>query len=56
VVGSHSSTLGAAWRRLTTSAIAPAFTTSNTLLGVAQLGYDGQPIEIDLTGALPQRA
>ncbi|MFJ4789678.1 RidA family protein [Streptomyces sp. NPDC088794] len=45
--------LGAAWHRLTTSALGPAFTTASTLLGVAQLGFTGQLIEVDLTVALP---
>jgi hypothetical protein len=30
-----------------------AFSTASTLLGVAQLGYPGQLIELDLTAALP---
>ncbi|MFD9353482.1 RidA family protein [Streptomyces sp. NPDC060031] len=46
--------LGAAWRRLTSSVIGPAFTTASTLLGVAQLGFGGQLIEVDLTASLPQ--
>ncbi|MER6197848.1 Rid family hydrolase [Streptomyces sp. NPDC001586] len=45
--------LGAAWRRLTDSALGPAFTTASTLLGVAQLGFTGQLVEVDLTVALP---
>ncbi|MCX5528687.1 Rid family hydrolase [Streptomyces bobili] len=45
--------LGAAWRRLTNSVIGPAFTTASTLLGVAQLGFGGQLVEVDLTVALP---
>ncbi|QNA77584.1 RidA family protein [Streptomyces sp. So13.3] len=45
--------LGAAWHRLTGSALGPAFTTASTLLGVAQLGFPGQLIEVDLTVALP---
>jgi enamine deaminase RidA (YjgF/YER057c/UK114 family) len=45
--------LGIAWRRLTESALGPAFTTASTLLGVAQLGFTGQLIEVDLTVALP---
>ncbi len=53
VVSAESAVLGAAWRRLTSSALAPAFTAASTLLGVAQLGYEGQLIEIDLTAALP---
>ncbi|MBC6463625.1 RidA family protein, partial [Actinomadura sp. HBU206391] len=28
-------------------------TTASTLLGVAQLGFPGQLIEVDLTAALP---
>jgi enamine deaminase RidA (YjgF/YER057c/UK114 family) len=46
--------LGAAWRRLTSSVIGPAFTTASTLLGVAQLGFSGQLVEVDLTASLPQ--
>jgi enamine deaminase RidA (YjgF/YER057c/UK114 family) len=46
--------LGAAWRRLTGSVIGPAFTTASTLLGVAQLGFSGQLVEVDLTASLPQ--
>lgn len=45
--------LGAAWSRLTESALGPAFTTASTLLGVAQLGFPGQLVEVDLTVALP---
>ncbi len=52
VVSAETAVLGEAWRYLTTSALAPAFTTASTLLGVAQLGFEGQLIEIDLTAAL----
>ncbi|QES59368.1 hypothetical protein DEJ51_33070 [Streptomyces venezuelae] len=45
--------LATAWRRLTGSALGPAFTTASTLLGVAQLGFAGQLVEVDLTVALP---
>lgn len=45
--------LGAAWHRLTNSALGPAFTTASTLLGVTQLGFPGQLVEVDLTVALP---
>lgn len=45
--------LGVAWRQLTDSALGPAFTTASTLLGVAQLGFTGQLLEVDLTVALP---
>jgi enamine deaminase RidA (YjgF/YER057c/UK114 family) len=44
--------LAAAWRRLTGSVIGPAFTTASTLLGVAQLGFAGQLVEVDLTASL----
>ncbi|MEU3186481.1 RidA family protein [Streptomyces sp. NPDC006923] len=53
VVSDDVTVLGSAWRRLTHSAIGPAFTTASTLLGVAQLGFSGQLIEVDLTAALP---
>jgi enamine deaminase RidA (YjgF/YER057c/UK114 family) len=45
--------LAAAWERLTASVIGPALTTASTLLGVAQLGFAGQLVEVDLTAALP---
>ncbi|HEY3684215.1 MAG TPA: RidA family protein [Streptosporangiaceae bacterium] len=46
--------LGGVWDRLTASALGPAFTTASTLLGVSQLGFAGQLIEVDLTAALPR--
>lgn len=49
VVSTDSDDLGAVWRRLMASPLAPAFTTASTLLGVAALGYRGQLIEVDLT-------
>ena len=52
VVSDDTAVLAAAWRRLTRSVIAPAFTTASTLLGVTTLGFPGQLIEIDLTAAL----
>lgn len=45
-------TLAAVWDRLTSSTIGPAFTSASTLLGVAQLGYPGQLVELDVTAAL----
>ncbi|MFI1628176.1 RidA family protein [Streptomyces noursei] len=45
--------LGIAWGRLTASVLGPAFTSASTLLGVAQLGFAGQLVEVDLTAALP---
>ncbi|WP_103352367.1 RidA family protein [Amycolatopsis sp. CA-128772] len=53
VVSDDRAVLGAAWERLTQSPLGPAFTTASTLLGVAQLGFRGQLIEVDLTAALP---
>ena len=52
VVSDDSRVLATAWEQLTTSPIGPAFTTASTLLGVAQLGFVGQLIEVDLTVAL----
>ncbi|MFI1825297.1 RidA family protein [Streptomyces sp. NPDC020412] len=54
VVSSDEVVLAKAWDRLNESVIAPAFSTASTLLGVAQLGYPGQLIEVDLTAALPE--
>jgi enamine deaminase RidA (YjgF/YER057c/UK114 family) len=53
VVSERTEDLGAAWARLTASRIGAAFTTASTLLGVVQLGFAGQRIEVDLTVALP---
>ncbi len=53
VVSDETEILGNAWRQLTGSMIGPAFGTASTLLGVAQLGFQGQLIEVDLTVALP---
>ena len=52
VVSADRGELGAVWKRLTGSTLAPAFTTASTLLGVAALGYPGQLVELDLTAAL----
>lgn len=52
VVSAESAVLASAWRHLAATDLAPAFTTASTLLGVSQLGYDGQLVEIDLTVAL----
>jgi enamine deaminase RidA (YjgF/YER057c/UK114 family) len=52
VVSADSGVLATVWDRLDASALAPAFSTASTLLGVAALGYRGQLIEIDLTAAL----
>ncbi|OLF10401.1 RidA family protein [Actinophytocola xanthii] len=53
VVSADRSVLSAAWDRLTHSPVGAAFTTASTLLGVAQLGFPGQLVEVDLTAALP---
>ena len=53
VASADNAVLSAAWRLLTASVIGGAFTTASTLLGVAQLGFRGQLVELDLTAALP---
>lgn len=53
VVSDDGSVLGAVWERLRQSPLGSAFTTASTLLGVAQLGFRGQLVEVDLTAALP---
>ena len=52
VVTEDRTVLSSVWTRLTSSPIAPAFTSASTLLGVAQLGYPGQLVELDVTAAL----
>lgn len=52
VVSPDSAVLAAVWDRLNKSALAPAFTTASTLLGVASLGFRDQLVEVDLTAAL----
>lgn len=52
VASNEQKVLGHAWARLVESALGEAFTTASTLLGVAQLGFSDQLIEIDLTAAL----
>jgi enamine deaminase RidA (YjgF/YER057c/UK114 family) len=51
VVSDSQPILAAVWRQLTQSPLTAAFTAAATLLGVAQLGFPGQLIEIDLTAA-----
>jgi enamine deaminase RidA (YjgF/YER057c/UK114 family) len=41
VVSDDERVLGAVWRRLNASALAAAFTSASTLLGVAKLGFPG---------------
>jgi enamine deaminase RidA (YjgF/YER057c/UK114 family) len=45
--------LSRVWSVLTGSPVAAAFTAAATLLGVAQLGFTGQLVEVDITAALP---
>jgi enamine deaminase RidA (YjgF/YER057c/UK114 family) len=52
VVTADRAVLSSVWDRLTASEIGPAFTTASTLVGVAQLGYPGQLVELDVTAAL----
>ncbi|MEV4252713.1 RidA family protein [Spirillospora sp. NPDC049652] len=52
VAADEQKVLGRAWARLAESPLKEAFTTASTLLGVAQLGFSDQLIEIDLTVAL----
>ena len=44
--------LAAVWARLGVSTVAAAFTSASTLLGVSQLGFPGQLVEVDVTAAL----
>jgi len=44
--------LAAVWAALRASPIAEALTSASTLLGVAQLGFTGQLVEVDVTAAL----
>ena len=52
VVTDSRPTLAAVWDRLVKSEIGAAFTSASTLLGVAQLGYPGQQVELEVTAAL----
>jgi enamine deaminase RidA (YjgF/YER057c/UK114 family) len=52
-VASHDrAALSDVWTSLTSSAVADAFSSAATLLGVAQLGFAGQLVEVDVTAAL----
>ncbi|GAB3980595.1 RidA family protein [Plantactinospora veratri] len=53
VVSADRNVLAEVWRRFQASSLAPAFTSASTLLGVAQLGFPGQLVELDVTAALP---
>jgi hypothetical protein len=53
VVSAEGADLVRVWDRFLASPLAEAFSTASTLLGVAQLGYRGQLVELDVTAALP---
>ena len=53
VVSPNRDDLSLVWTMLRNSAIATALSTASTLLGVSQLGYPGQLVEIDVTAILP---
>jgi enamine deaminase RidA (YjgF/YER057c/UK114 family) len=52
VVSTNRDDLSLVWTVLRNSAAASAFSTASTLLGVSQLGYPGQLVEIDVTAIL----
>lgn len=52
VVSPNRDDLSFVWTILRKSIIAPALSTASTLLGVSQLGYPGQLVEIDVTAIL----
>jgi enamine deaminase RidA (YjgF/YER057c/UK114 family) len=54
VASSDQAVLASVWQRFRQSPLAAAFTTASTLLGVAQLGFTGQLVELDVTAALPR--
>lgn len=47
------SALAQVWQRFQSTPMQAAFTSASTLLGVTQLGFPGQLIELDVTAALP---
>jgi enamine deaminase RidA (YjgF/YER057c/UK114 family) len=51
VVSPSQQDLAEVWTRLRESPLAAAFTSASTLLGIAQLGFSGQLVEIDVTAA-----
>ncbi len=52
VVSGERDDLATVWTALRSSPFAPALSTASTLLGVSQLGFAGQLVEIDVTAAL----
>ncbi|MEJ8651122.1 Rid family hydrolase [Streptomyces sp. MS1.AVA.3] len=53
VCSEETEVLWTAWLRLTDSPLAPALSAASTLLGISQLAFPGQLVEVDLTVALP---
>jgi enamine deaminase RidA (YjgF/YER057c/UK114 family) len=52
VVSADRADLSQVWQILRSSAMADALTSASTLLGVSQLGYPGQLVEIDVTAEI----
>ena len=52
VCSADSGQLSAVWHHLLNSEIGEALTSASTLLGVAQLGFSGQLLELDVTAVL----
>ena len=53
VVATEGSALSDVWRELRDSDLGAVVRTPATLLGVSQLGYEGQLVEIEATAAIP---
>jgi enamine deaminase RidA (YjgF/YER057c/UK114 family) len=53
VASTERADLALVWTALTRSEVGAALSTASTLLGVAQLGYPGQLVEVDITAAMP---
>ncbi len=53
VVRTERASLGQVWRELLESDLGVVLRTAATLLGVAELGYKGQLVEIECTAAVP---
>jgi enamine deaminase RidA (YjgF/YER057c/UK114 family) len=53
VASTERADLALVWTALARSEVGAALSTASTLLGVAQLGYPGQLVEVDITAALP---
>ena len=52
VASAEGADLATVWTRLRESPLSDALSTASTLVGVAQLGYPGQLVELDLTASL----